>query len=118
MEQMQLFIDNFVKMCDYNSHVKNLITMGRLLAVERFLEKEEIDYFADYFLELVKKMMEDISDQDELSHSWEYLDDFYRSMIVYLEDKEYYEMASNFYQFLLTYNGLIQQKNEETINAE
>jgi hypothetical protein len=115
MEEIKSFIDNFVFVSEYNSQVKNLVTMSRYLAVDYFLSEEEVQFFSELFLELVRKMINEVQDQDELDLSWEQLNDYFLNMVAYLEGKEYYEIASNFSKFMSNYNSIIHTETA-TIN--
>ncbi len=83
--------------------VSQLILMSKLLAVDRIITTLGINNFTEGFYKIVEEMILEF-DQDITEMCYEYVNDFYKSLINHLESIEKYEMCANFHNFMNAFN--------------
>jgi hypothetical protein len=94
---------------EYTSH---LLLLSKVLCVQYTHNLKGIDSFTNNYYEVINQMINKVLDDDISNLCYEYLNEYYTNMIVYLEKLEEYEMCHNFMNFIKTFNEKIDRLNE------
>lgn len=92
---------------EYMSH---LFLLSKILCQQNVISQVGIDAFSDNFLEMTNNMIENLN-EEIAEECYNYVNEFYTHMVVYLEGLEEYEMCQNFLNFIKTFNHKIDTLN-------
>lgn len=94
---------------EYTSH---LLLLSKILCGQEVLNLMAIRAFSDNYFEINNEMIDRVDDDYIAEKCYEYLNEYYSNMVVYLEGLEEYEMCQNFINFIKTFNDKIDRLNE------